>query len=453
MSKKLLAMLSFILCFSVYSVKAQDTEDQAVENNQTQTEEAQTEESAESEEMATPIDAVTAHFEDSLKNTLEGMKDEAGLTDDKYITAVEVAKIGKAPSDRQYATARQLAFNSAFASAMQSIAVAIQQEMENTVSQGMISDENGLKRVDIDEKTAGMINDAIKKQLTAKGVNLNDIDAVKAAMPKVIESESFRQTTKAAAQIYLSGVVCVKTIGQGDEVGVLAYYSPTMNKIANNILKRKSMPKIPKGIDINKYVRSIPAAEFANSFGTRVYVNKAGEPYIVSFGQAMIRGNSRIAEVAARRYADSFIQDFIGAQMAVVEMLDAAKDSATLEDAAGELTSTADVSQRIKTLAVRGSQRLKYHGIKNLTAKEVKLPSGHKIMVVARAWSPSLAQLGKQASNASEESKALRETVSREKKKQTKNQSVKTKKPVQRTTKPKYQDNSNDATGAGGFVL
>lgn len=449
MSKKLLAMLALLLCFGAVAVKAQEQEQKT---------EAQSSEDAGTEEMAAPVDAVVAKFEDGLKNTLENFKEKAGLDAEQYITATGIAKIGKAPTDRQYPAARQLAFNSAFAFAMQTIAGSIQQDMENAVSSGMISDSNGLKRVDMDNKIVGMVNDAIKKQLTAQGVDLSNPAAVKAAMPKVIESESFKQTTKAAAQLYLSGVVCVKTISQGDEVGVLAYYSPTMKKIADNIIARKSMPKIPKGINIPKYVRSIPAAELASTFGSRVYVNQKGEPCIVAFGQAIIRGNARIAEVTARRYADSFIQDFIGAKVSLSEMLDAAKDSATLEDAAGELTSTTDVVERTKSLASRGSKKLRYYGIKNLINKEVKLPSGHKIVVIGRMWSPALAQLGKKASDAGKKSEALREAVSRQdsaakapaaRKKARKKTSVQPKRPVT----PKYQDNANDATGAGGFVL
>ena len=62
MSKKLLAMLAFLLCFGAVAVKAQEQE-------QEQETEAQSSEDAGTEEMAAPVDAVVAKFEDDLTNT------------------------------------------------------------------------------------------------------------------------------------------------------------------------------------------------------------------------------------------------------------------------------------------------------------------------------------------------------------------------------------------------
>ena len=436
MLKKLIYMLSLLLCFSLFA------------------QEAETEEAAEGTEEAAapaaPVDAVVAKFDEGgVKNTLEAFKEKAGLdNENKFMTAIGVAKISKAPNDRQYATARQIAFSVAFTDALQQIAGSIQADMTNAVQSGYIEDEGGLKKTDVDPKIIGMVNDTIKKELQAQGVDLNDPKAIAAAMPKVTGTSSFKQVTEAASQLYLSGVVCAKTVAQGDEIGVLVYYSEMMKKISDSLVARTPMPKIPNGIDIKKYLRSIPANEFSNSFGVRLYVDKKGEPVIVAFGQALLGRNPRSADMAARRLADGFIQDFVGSNFAMSEMVDQAQDSTTLATAAGEMTET-NISERRKSMAARVSKKFRYYGITNGPSKVCVLPSGHKVSVVTRMWSPSSAVRGAKAAAAAENSAKLREQAA---KKKPAAQKPVVKRPVKRPA-PTYKDTANDGAGAGGFIL
>ena len=402
-------------------------------------------------------EALTAKFEDGLMEQLEQIKSDAGLDGEKYFSAVQVSQIGIKPSDRRYVAARQAAFNRAFSSAINTIVGSIQQEMTNAVEHGMISDSNGLKKADIDPKAANMINEAIKKELIAQGVDLKNPAAIKAAMPKVANCETLKQTTKSLAQLYISGIVVHKTIAKGDEIGILAYYSPAMNKFAQSLVAKKSMGKLPKGVNVNKLLRGINPAELSNTFGTRFYINEKGVPCIVSFGQAIIIGNQNAAAMTARRYADSYIQDFVGSSVAVSEMLDNSSSLANLQDSLGNTSATADVSERSKQLAKRASTKLTYNGIRQVLSRTVKLPSGHRMMVIARMWSPTSQSYATQAVASSRKGQALRDASN---KKQVAPRKRGAKKQVARPAAPKkvqrqnaFQDESNDAEGSAGFVL
>ena len=217
------------------------------------------------------------------------------------------------------------------------------------------------------------------------------------------------------------------------------------------------MGKLPKGVNVNKLLRGINPAELSNTFGTRFYINEKGVPCIVSFGQAIIIGNQNAAAMTARRYADSYIQDFVGSSVAVSEMLDNSSSLANLQDSLGNTSATADVSERSKQLAKRASTKLTYNGIRQVLSRTVKLPSGHRMMVIARMWSPTSQSYATQAVASSRKGQALRDASN---KKQVAPRKRGAKKQVARPAAPKkvqrqnaFQDESNDAEGSAGFVL
>ena len=395
-----------------------------------------------------PGEAIATTFEDTLTNQLQDVRSQAGLDGERYYSAISVVKVGIDPRSPNYALARQYTFAEAFGNALQQIAGEIRQDMENAVSNGLLSDTNGLTKADLDPKVAGMVNDAIKKQLIAQGVDLNNPDAVKAAMPKVVGTSSFKQATTAASQLFLSGVVCFKTVCKGDEIGVLVYYSPMTKKFAEALVTKQGMPTLPPGINIRQYLRSIKPTELASTFGPRVYVDERGQVTIVAFAQNPIIGNENAARIAATRLADSFIQDFVGSNFAVEDMLEGAKDSAQLMDAAGNVTSTADVSQRIKSLAQRSSGKLTYHGIRTGLNRVCRLPSGHRVIVIARVWSPALQQRGMAASQAADQGAALRDAAV-----QNPEQPIGTPSAAKPDAGTPYQNRNTEGDGATGFVL
>lgn len=398
---------------------------------------------------AQPGEAIAVKFVDDLTTQLENVRSEAGLDAEKYYSAIAVAKVGVAPNSPKYALARQYTFAQAFADALQQIAGSIRLDMENAVSNGLLSDTNGLKKADLDPRAAALVNDAAKKQLVAQGVDLSNPDAIRAAMPKVIETASFKQATSAAAQLFLSGVVCFKTVAKDGEIGILAYYSPATKKFAEALVTKRGVPRLLRGINVSAYLKQLQPQDLANTFGPRVYVDENGQMCIVSFAQNPVMGNQSIARIAATRLADSFIQDFIGSNFALEELVEGAKDSATLSDAMGNLTQVADVSQRVKSLAQRSSGKLTYHGIKTVLTRTCQLPSGHRVIVIARMWSPSLQARGIAAGQAADRGAALREAAA-----QGQDQSMYQPEtaPANPPTSP-YQNRETEGGGATGFVL
>jgi|GEM_PF-6697427 len=399
--------------------------------------------------MAQPGEAIAVKFVEDLNTQLEDVRTQAGLDSDKYYSAIAVSKVGVKPNSPQYALARQATFAEAFSDALRQIVGSIGADLENAVSNSLLSDTNGLKKADIDPKVVGMVNDAIKKQLVAQGVDLNDPNAIRAAMPKVTQSASFQQVTSAAAQLFSSGVVCYKTVCKGDEIGLLAYYSPATKRFAEALVTKRGMPPMPKGINVIAYLKSIPPQELASTFGPRVYVDEQGQVNIVSFAQNPIAGNQNVARVAATRLADSFIQDFIGSNFTLEEMVNSAKDSATLADSVGNITQGANASQRVKSLAKRSSGKLTYHGIKTALTRTCQLPSGHRVIVIARIWSPALQQRGMVASQAADRGAALRDAAARE------NAMPEPQQPqrVQQPPTSPYQNRNTEGDGASGFVF
>lgn len=359
--------------------------------------------------VAAPADALQVTEEDSAANMLENVKTEAGLDADRFFTSIKVQKIGKSPSDPKYVLAIQEAYRAAWEDAIVEIIEGLQNDLSQAVENGMLSDTNGLKKGDLDPKVAQLINAELKKQLVAQGVDLNNPEAIKAALPKVAESQSTKSAIAQCSKLYLAGIIAHKTIVKNGEVGVLAYYSPAMKKIADCLVAKRPFQKLPPRQRIALQLRKIPAKELVSSLGTRLYIDENGNPCIVAFAIERIVGNSSIAAKAADMNARGFIADFVGTSVAVANEKASARDIATLEDSMGNTTSVAEVSSKMKSLAKRGTAKMTFQGVKSALRKELKLPSGQRVVVQALVWSPAISALAAEAVRGGQESQALRE--------------------------------------------
>lgn len=364
---------------------------------------------AQPEGIVPPGDAITVTEEDSVKNMLESIKTEAGLDGDKYFTSIQSQKIGMDASNPKYVLAIQEAYRAAWEAAITEIVEGIQNDLAQTVENGMLSDTNGIKKGDLDPKVAELINAELKKQLAEKKVDMNDPAAVKAALPKIAESQSTKSAIAMSSKLYIAGIIAYKTIIKNGEVGVLAYYSPAMKKLADCLVTKRPFQKLPPGERVAMQLKKIKNNDLVCTLGTRLYVDEKGDPCIVSFAIERIVGNSSIASKSADMNARGFIADFVGTAVAVASEKESARDIATLQDSMGNTTDVASVSSQMKSLAKRGTAKMTFQGVKAGLNKELKLASGQKVIVRACVWSPTITALAGEAVKGSQESQALRE--------------------------------------------
>lgn len=413
--KKNLLVLLGILCLA--GVSTVYAEDSAADNAQTTKQQAAADDqaaedadaNAPADEVPPPAEPMVTEASNDLASILENAREKAGLDGDKFYTAIGRAGIGVAPDKRDYVLARQTAFNRAFAAAMNEIVTQISQEMSQKVQSGLLSSNDTLSKADIDPALAGLINAELKKQLVASGVNLQDKEAIKKALPKITSSEAFSQVLNSSVNTYLSGIVAYKSVVIGKEIGVLAYYSDTMAQLSRAMLTGKKFPKRPAGKKLFAVAKEIAPTELANTFGSRIYVNEQGTPCIVAFAHAL--GHNQTATLSARMSADGFIQDFIGASFAIESAKQNAESVAVLTDDLGNETSVSKVTEKLAQIAKRENSKLEYNGIKTIRQRSIKLPSGHKVTVVIRAWSPVYAKMGKKSMRQGRRDQALREQV------------------------------------------
>lgn len=465
--KKNLLFLLALMCLAGVSTacaeEAESAQDAAATEQAASAEDP--DENAPADEVPPPAEPMVTEVGNDLATILEDAKEKAGLNDDKFYTAIGRAGVGVSPSKRDYVLARQTAFNRAFAAAMNEIATQISQEMSQKVASGLLSTNDTLKKADIDPALITLVNDELKKQLVAQGVNLQDAEAVKKALPKITRSEAFSQTLTSACSTYLSGIVAYKSIVVGKEIGVLAYYSDTMAQLSRAMLTGKKFPKRPAGKKLNAAAKEIQPTELANTFGSRIYVDHNGTPCIVAFAHAL--GHNQTATLSARMSADGFIQDFIGASFAIESAKQNAESVAVLTDDLGNETSVSKVTEKLAQMAKRENSKLEYNGIKTIRQRSIVLPSGHKVTVVIRAWSPTYAKMGKKVMRQGRKDQALREQVRQEQVKE-KNTPVTLKKKTKKSKaagkshpaaqpaverKSIYNDTDTTGSGASGTIL
>lgn len=357
------------------------------------------------------------------------------------ITAIGESPIGKEPTDRDYVLARYAAFQRAFGNAISEIVSAKVQELETAVEQGMLSNNEGLKKADLDPKVAAMLNDVIKKELQAKGVDLNDEAAVKAALPRIANSESLKQKIATASTLYVRGVVVAASQTLGGKVGVLVYSTKGTEAVADALATGREFPKFPAQQPLAEQFKLMAPAAVAASMGPRLYIDEKGEPVIVAFAYSQVKGNAAIARREATLMANAAIREFAGTMAAVSSAMENSSDLATLEDQAGNFSNAATVSQTMKSLSSRAAAKMKFNGLRVVWSKRTKLASGQSILVVASAWSPSSAKAA--AASVAEADKAYQQSL----------QPRPAMQPQKTTPAVKKQNVHTDGYSAGGVIF
>ncbi len=346
--------------------------------------------------------AAVAQYSANAKTQLEAVAKQAKLKKasrkGKAAYSIQIASIGCKPDSKDYATARQLAFDRAFLAAKSDIARTLAAQVKTSAELAMKTGKLAEGESTANDKVQNMINAKAFEMLVEQGVDLEDEAAVRAALPKVLNSTEFKQMTEVAAVAYMIGVQAFAVVSDGTNIGVLATYSDMTRDLAVAMFSgaKVEFKNGPRVEDLNDMLDGIDANVLANTFGLRAFIEDDGEEEqfaMVSFVQVHQESDSSsseaIANAKARTIAEKQYREFAGQNVTVAAALNQSQNITELADNLGEL-SAVDESFSQKCQAI--GDTLPISGISPLDSKTVVLPSGHKVLCASFVWTPESSQ-------------------------------------------------------------
>lgn len=311
----------------------------------------------------------------------------------KGFTAVRTSEIGAKPTTRDYVINRRMAFDYADFLAKQEIAKSLNQKVSSAMSSKSLESHGGLTAKDLegDAEFAKLVNKAIYAELKSQGVDLNDKNAVKSALPKLKGKESFKKRIEIASQSYLIGVSTYASASSKDKVGVLAYSSETLREIAEGMVTGKKKKYAP-GKSIDDYFEAVED-KLANTYGVRVMIDEKGDPCLVAFAQREILSSEDSAKENAGDAATAMIREFAGTAVMLKKAEESNRSVAYLEPVnATDNKAVATASASVRKEAQAEAEAIDFSGITEFDSGIIRLPSGDKIAWSVKYWTPTTAK-------------------------------------------------------------
>lgn len=350
------------------------------------------------EQVVAAVAQYAANAKDQLEAVAKKAKLKKAARKGKAAYSIQIASIGCKPDHKDYATNRQLAFDRAFLAAKSDIARTLAAQVKASAELALRSGKLAEGKNATNDKVQDMVNAAAYELLVKQGVDMDDEAAIKAALPKVLNSTEFKQMTETAAVAYMIGVQAFAVVSDGKSIGVLATYSDLTRDMALAMFSGQKVNfKGPRVEDLDDMLDGIDANVRANTFGLRAFIEDDGEEppqfVMVSFVQAFLESDSASSEslttAIARAIAEKQYREFAGQNVTVTAALSQSQNITELTDNLGELSAfDQDFSQKCQAIG----EKLSITGITPLDTKTIVLPSGHKILCASFAWTPESSQ-------------------------------------------------------------
>lgn len=328
------------------------------------------------------------------------------------------ADIAVAPESADYGSARIMAVDAAVAEAMGQFALSEGLEAQAEVVRRVIQDPDALQRAQaqsgqnyakavfdrVTNLTTAQLDQALEELGVdpARHANLDYSERVTLA-----EDSIQRGVARQAFQSF-RGVRLLKTFEEEGAVGALVIHNPRFAELAQRITSG-DLVAIGDGVSsdaVDQIVNELSADELLFMHGLRLLKDAAGNPVIVSFGQAspaVTRADGDMAinmavtasQRSAELNADRGIADFLGSHVEVDDE-SLAQAVALQEGSLGgngnaRITNSARFIENLNS-TIRQSSEVELAGITNVRSWRTNHPdTGHLYVGTVKMWSPASA--------------------------------------------------------------
>ena len=327
----------------------------------------------------------------------EQLDDRKSFLEDNLEDCIAVkaySDIGASPKSRNYVLNRTLAFEATDFKVKQSISKTLKQTISSAMDSSNVESHGGLsaKALNGNKDLANMINAEIKKELQAQGVDVNNAEAVKKALPRLKGLESFKKRIEITSQSYVMGVVTYASYSTKERVALLAYSNPAQRAIAEGMITGQ-MKTFKPGKKIRQLINQISRKQLADTYGIRTMINEKGEPTLVAFAQVPVVGSDDAAEEDAQDTAAAMIREFVGTAVALKKATERGRTVAMVQhDEETDAKAIASASSEMKKEAKAEAASMAISGITPSKSGILRLPSKDKVAFAVAFWTPSSAK-------------------------------------------------------------
>lgn len=326
----------------------------------------------------------------------------------RYV-AVGTGDINGNPSSPSFQMKRRNAFVKAMVDAKRQIAQYYSQmvarEVAHSYGEGsqeaaaeMMSDgeKKTPEEIGVLDKVKILMNSELDAQLEEQGIKPESEDA-KVVVSEILSRDKFSDTIKRMAKAEVGALVVSKIYEDSGNVAVVATYSENTKKLAAAMTGKGPAPKVrkrnPSSPSIGSWIQSMSIKDLYPSYGVQLTSDTNGNLVIISYGQAIAKSASKMAQrnafMAAETDADGFIRSFVGESVAfnnVKQELENNKELSTGEIET-QLERVQDTS--IKTFA----DSLKIPGVSTARSWSTKDKRSNSFIAgVVRRWDISSAE-------------------------------------------------------------
>lgn len=368
-------------------------------------------------------DALLQAFLDAQELALGCNEQDDGAV---FVVSQGVAAIGALPGDRRYGSSRQAAFDKAMLQAKAAMAKYLEQTLETasaydvlqempaatTSAEAAVAKAVAAQPADsLLGKTVKLVDLKLDAALKAEGYDASAARtaaakaAAEAAAKKAVLTETFRQVTRTAANVAVSGVQAFYTVeaqasGKRGEIGVVAIWSPRLAEMASALAYGTPVTNLAGKRKIREQVPS-DADTLLTTFGVQQRIDEKGRLTLVAFGQAGAASASATAKQAAYQQAqlnaEAAIRAFAGEQVALAQVAEAAEERRDLADGTELFADQSRYEQHIAAVA----GKMSISGIAQLRRWTATHPvDGQPVYGTVVTWSPSAAALAQKAKTA-----------------------------------------------------
>ena len=322
-----------------------------------------------------------------------------------FFDAVGRSEIQAPASDRNFPASRLAAFDRAMLDAKQQMAEFVGQELSTSMSRAyeenlssgdefeVPAEVDGFKdeNVEMIEKIKLLIHARLDKALAAEGVDVKKVEkeVLIEATKKVLLDEKFQREVSSMAQTFLCGMQAFKTFEEKGEIGVVAVWSPLLQRMAETMAYGGT---VPNGVPAKKIEEQIPSSddELLRTMGVMQMIDEKGRLTLVSFGQAGAVSNSLTAANGARQKAkldaEARIRQFAGENVSVASDMSFVENYKEFDDMSKQYQSKSTMKTKIEAAA----EKMKISGIAEIISWSAPHPdSGAIIYGAICTWSPT----------------------------------------------------------------
>ena len=256
-------------------------------------------------------------------------------------------------------------------------------------------------------QTAGLYGEKIlenkmKEELSKKGIDPNKPVADQ-QVKAVLNTSSFQNALRATARARCTGIQALATFeqnpsnGQG-QIGVVAVWSRKLHEIADAVITGNYalIPKGQPGFPVDEHIPKDLRTKLS-TYGTQLVRDEKGDYILLAFAQAQPRSKSQqsidLAMSSARLQAEGMIRSFLGEAILSTNDMRQREESTEFEDETIQAKYDEQLSIRIKAIA----EKLSIQGMQEADSWQTNHPSNNDPVVgVVVKWKASSAQLANQ---------------------------------------------------------